>query len=284
MNRQVSGPAIDIYSIVNDSHHGSRKVFIYGIVFKVIGVPVIVVFDIFRDPAYLILRHAIDFGDLAYRRPDRKGNVVRYHRRVVRRVFFKNIIKNFIPGIPGEININIRRIGSCFIHEPLKKEVVPDRVYMGNKEEIGYQGCSSRTAAAGIGGALHNVMDNKKVIGELLFLNYLQFFSQPPQKRRSDTFVPLFQIVKTEGFQFFEAVLPVLWENSLSHRKPESAFFSNGHGVVQSIFHKGIFAADFLFIPQVRIIILNLFGEKRGDLFILINSPQKDVDMTVLFF
>ena len=48
-------------------------------------------------------------------------------------VFLKNIVQNIIPFIPGKIHINIRHIHSLGMDEPLKLEIVAERVDLCDK-------------------------------------------------------------------------------------------------------------------------------------------------------
>ena len=85
-----------------------------------------------RDPLDLLRRHAVDLRDLAQRRPPPERILVRHHRGLFGAVPFENPIHNTVPFVPGKIDVDIRRVLSARIQEPLEEQVVPDRVHMGD--------------------------------------------------------------------------------------------------------------------------------------------------------
>ena len=73
-----------------------------------------------------------------------KGNDLHY---TVLTVFANHVIDHFLPALKTEVHINIRHGYSFRIQETLKKQIVTDRIQLGDPQGISNQASSCRTSA-----------------------------------------------------------------------------------------------------------------------------------------
>ena len=93
------------------------------------------------------VRLVLHARDISYNRLCRHGAECDDLRYGVSTVCFRNIIDHFIPAIHTEIDIKIGHRNPLRIQKSLKKEIVFDRIQVGNFERISDQRSCTRTPA-----------------------------------------------------------------------------------------------------------------------------------------
>ncbi len=90
---------------------------------------------LFGKPAGLVRCIAQRQSRFTYSTPHRKGTVICNHACTAF-ILFKNFNKNSMAFIPGEIDINIGRVCSCFIEKAFKKQFMCKRINMRYAKQI----------------------------------------------------------------------------------------------------------------------------------------------------
>ena len=102
------------------------------------------------------------FGDFPDGHAGLKGNMVADQGRMVA-IPFQDGIQNIIPFIPGKINIDIGRIRTTGIEEPLEIQIVFYGTDIGNSQTVGHQGCRATPSAADAWAAGYYILNHKEI-------------------------------------------------------------------------------------------------------------------------
>ena len=91
-----------------------------------------------RYIADLHSRHPVHLRDLANRGPESQAVLVRHHRglALLDAIFLEDPLKNAVALVPRKINVDIRRIAAAGVQKPSKKQMVLDRVHMGDAQAV----------------------------------------------------------------------------------------------------------------------------------------------------
>ncbi len=99
-------------------------------------------------------------------------------------VFFYYIVNNFLPPFETEVDVNIRHGHPLRVEEPLKKQVIPDRVDIRNLQAVGHDAACGRPPprpyhnAVGFG-EMDEIPDNKEIIHISHIPNDIQLINKP---------------------------------------------------------------------------------------------------------
>ncbi len=118
------------------------------------------------------------------------------------------MMNDLIPTIRVEINVNVGQVTSAFIDEPLKEQIVLQRVNAA-QEQIDQQTPGSRTAYAMANalasGKFNDVSNHEEEIRKLQFGYDGKFMLKLPKVRQTDRFVIPSQFFVTEGSGLWNA-------------------------------------------------------------------------------
>ena len=98
-------------------------------------------------------------------------------------VFFTDILNDIGAPVVGKINVNVRRVDTLGVEEPLEQQAVTDRVHVGNLQQVGDDGTSGGTARhtgnAVFVSVTDEIADDEKVTDETGFLDDRELQFQP---------------------------------------------------------------------------------------------------------
>src|SRR5215203_2336796 len=80
----------------------------------------------------------VHLGDFPQSATCLKSVVVGHHGRMQPGVLREYIRQNFVPLVPGKVQVDIWRVLPLEVEETLKDEITPNRVYMGNSETVAH--------------------------------------------------------------------------------------------------------------------------------------------------
>ena len=140
--------------------------------------------------------------------PRRQGTEGNNLHHPVCSVFSRYIIDDLLPSLEAEVHVDIRHGDTLRIQEPLKEQVIPDRINVGNSKTVGHdtsrRGTSSRSH--------HNVMipcildeipHDQEVVHIPHRANRIQLIIQPLHQFLGASRIPVLQPVKTKLLQIF---------------------------------------------------------------------------------
>ena len=97
-------------------------------------------------------------------KPDMIGN----HRGPGRPVLLEDIIEDAVPFVPGEIDVDVGRIRTPFVEEAFEKEIVRDRLHVGDPEAVRNQARGRGSTAARSRRLPDNVPHDQEIGGRTL--------------------------------------------------------------------------------------------------------------------
>jgi hypothetical protein len=131
-----------------------------------------------QDAFDLAVRHTEDPGDLAQQHPRLEEHMVGDHRAMPR-VLPQHRLQDPVALVPGEVDIDVRRVGAPGIQEPLEVQVELHRTDIGDAQAVRNNGCGARAAAAGARAALDDLAHDQEVVAEPLALDQREFVFDP---------------------------------------------------------------------------------------------------------
>jgi hypothetical protein len=133
-----------------------------------------------RDVHDLGFGKAVDLGDLVDRAAPAKADVIRDHRRAHGgAVLFEHVELDLVALVPGEVDVDVRRIGARRREKPLEEEVVPHGIDVGDREQIRHDARRSGPAAADARRPRRDRLHDEEVIGEALVANDRELAVEP---------------------------------------------------------------------------------------------------------
>jgi hypothetical protein len=108
---------------------------------------------------------AVDFGDFAYRHARLEPDVVCHHGGMIA-VACEHGSEHGVALVPGEVDIDVGRVGAAQVEEAFEVEVVLEGADVGDVEAVGDKRRRPRAAAAGARAQRHDVAHDQKVGGK----------------------------------------------------------------------------------------------------------------------
>jgi len=142
--------------------------------------------QLFGDRTDLAVGNSVHLGDLAHRRADLETVMVGDHGDAAPAVGAKEIVEHIVPLIPGKIDIDIGGIAAAGIEEPFEKEIVADRVDVGDAEAVADQAGGSRAAPAGARRLPDRIGNDEEIRRKSFVIDQIQLKLHALPHRRGD--------------------------------------------------------------------------------------------------
>ncbi len=143
----------------------------------------------------LLLGQAKDFAELAHGGSEFEGVVYADQGRVLEPV--EDEMRDVVPIAPGEIDVEIGRIGPVQVDEALEVQVELYRIDIGDPEQVGHDAIGTAPASDIIIALAARVLEDlpvdQEIRDELLLPNDLQLFLQAVEDARSELLIPVLQ-------------------------------------------------------------------------------------------
>ena len=131
------------------------------------------------DADDLVFRQPVDLGDFAHRAGGLEADLVANHRRLGPAESRQRPLNDFVAFVPGEVDIDVGRVDAPGVEEAVEKQIVAQRIDMGNAQQVTDQPGSGAAPAAGEFRLPGDALGQQKDFAKSFIADNRQFVLQP---------------------------------------------------------------------------------------------------------